>query len=222
MRPARCPSCWLGRSEPLATSAHSPALGHGHSSGHRLAMFPLAKHPQNRTDPNVEIGSDPTKPHGLSRRNLMSSPWWRRPRIVTSDVHSITRSRCRSRAARRSRAATRRRRAAMARPADDSALIIFRLLRRQRNLKSEPNERGQCAAEPERHCDHGRLHDSLGDFSLSRPSRKTQARTDASTIGRLRPIGSWGWCLVSCGIPMGATAWLRSVRGAAEKPLGNQ
>ena len=30
------------------------------------------------------------------------------------------------------------------------------------------------------------------------------------------------WCLVGCGIPMGATARLRSVRGAAEKPLGNQ
>ena len=44
------------------------------------------------------------------------------------------------------------------------AMTAFRLLR-QRNLESEPNECGQCAAEAKRHCDHGRLHDSLGDFA---------------------------------------------------------
>ena len=36
-----------------------------------------------------------------------------------------------------------------------AAMIAFCLLR-QRNLESEPNERGQCATEAERHCDHGR------------------------------------------------------------------
>ncbi|MGB8529444.1 MAG: hypothetical protein WCD75_21895 [Rhodoplanes sp.] len=39
-----------------------------------------------------------------------------------------------------------------------AAMTAFCLLQ-QRNLESEPNERGQCAAEAERHCDHGRLHD---------------------------------------------------------------
>ena len=47
-----------------------------------------------------------------------------------------------------------------------AAMTAFCLLR-QGNLESEPNERGQCAAESKRHCDHSRLHDSLGDFALA-------------------------------------------------------
>ena len=66
--------------------------------------------------------------------------------------------------------------------AHDSALIIFCLLR-QRNLKSEPNERGQCAAEAERHCDHGRLHNSLGDFAP--PSQMSEVALRLDRLGRV-------------------------------------
>ena len=62
-----------------------------------------------------------------------------------------------------------------------SAMTAFCLLR-QRNLESEPNERGQCAAEAERHCDHGRFHDPLGDFAP--PSQMSAWRLRASAVGR--------------------------------------
>ena len=61
-------------------------------------------------------------------------------------------------------------------------MTAFCLLR-QRNLESEPNERGQCTAEAERHCDHGRLHDSLGDFAP--PSQMSEVALRLDRLGRV-------------------------------------
>jgi hypothetical protein len=63
-----------------------------------------------------------------------------------------------------------------------AAMTAFCLLR-QRNLESEPNERGQCAAEAEGHCDHGRLHDPLGDFAL--PSQVSEVALRLDRLGRI-------------------------------------
>ena len=54
---------------------------------------------------------------------------------------------------------------------------------RQRNLESEPNEGGQCAAEAERHCDHRRLHHSLGDFAP--PSQMSEVALGLDRLGRI-------------------------------------
>ena len=54
---------------------------------------------------------------------------------------------------------------------------------RQRNPESEPDERGQCAAEAERHCDHGCLHDSLGDFAP--PAQVSEVALGLDRLGRI-------------------------------------
>ena len=53
------------------------------------------------------------------------------------------------------------------------------------NVEAEPNphERGQCAAEAERHCDHGRLHDSLSDFAP--PSQMSEVALRLDRLGRI-------------------------------------
>jgi hypothetical protein len=58
-----------------------------------------------------------------------------------------------------------------------TAMTAFCLLR-QRNLESEPNERGQSATEAERHCDHRRLHDALGDFAPPSQMSEVALRLD--------------------------------------------
>ena len=40
-------------------SAWRQVPGHNNLSGRRCTMRPVAKHPQNRTDPHVKIGGDP-------------------------------------------------------------------------------------------------------------------------------------------------------------------
>jgi hypothetical protein len=64
-----------------------------------------------------------------------------------------------------------------------AAMTAFCLLR-QRNLESQPNERGQCATEAERHCDHGRLHDPLGDFAP--PSQMSEVALRLDRLGPKR------------------------------------
>jgi hypothetical protein len=65
-----------------------------------------------------------------------------------------------------------------------AAMTVFCLLR-QRNLGSKPNERGQCAAEAERHCDHGRLHDALSDFAPPSQMSEVALRLDRLGLKRL-------------------------------------
>ena len=63
-----------------------------------------------------------------------------------------------------------------------AAMTAFCLLR-QRNLEPQPNKSGQCAAEAERHCDHGRLHYSLCDFAP--PSQMSEIPLRLDRLGRI-------------------------------------